>query len=79
MFEEIGIVTDPNDYSLLDIHKSTNNNLIIFSEYIGKLKHYSEILFVENSEVQDIKFICNASSQELCFATHSKIIEKYLK
>lgn len=79
LYEEIGIVTDPINFKLVDVITAKNNNIVIFCEHVGDLKHFSEIHFVDNSEVQSIKFICNSSTQDLCFSTHNQMLEKYLQ
>lgn len=78
LYEEVNVESSANDYELIGIEKSINNNLIIFANYIGKIKHFSEIKFVKNHEVQEIKFVCNSWEQELCFESHNKMLKSLI-
>lgn len=77
LMEEIGLQTNPEDYSLMDIRSSNNNsNLLIFGTYTHAIE-LKDIHFVPNAEVSKIKVIYEPI--ELAFPTHTEMLHEYLK
>lgn len=76
--EETGLVTDPNDYVLVNIQNSSNGNLLIFvKNKASSWNDVSNFVLKANDEVQDAKFIFEPI--KLAFPTHTEEAEEYLK
>jgi|SRR6185436_1191284 len=79
LHEEVGIKLDPSKIETYHVSNATeNSNLLIFHTYQDIIM-WNEILehFIPNNEVLDID-VCFLPT-ELCFSTHTKCLEKYLK
>lgn len=72
--EEIGLVTDPKLYEMLNIISDDKGHLLIFAAYT-KVVNLSDIHFIPNEEVTDIKLVYEPV--ELCFPTHTQMLNKY--
>jgi 8-oxo-dGTP diphosphatase len=74
--EEVGLVTKPEDFSILDVGNATNGNMLIFCVHNDGVKEEA-IQFTPNSEVSDIQLITDPYQVELCFPTHNVQLRKY--
>jgi ADP-ribose pyrophosphatase YjhB (NUDIX family) len=72
--EEIGLITDPKLYHLMELVSNDHNNLLIFSYYSKALK-WDEIHFSPNEEVSDIALAYEP--MDLCFPSHTEQVRKY--
>lgn len=75
MKEELGIVTKPELYNILNVTNDNNNHLIIFTHYTETLDR-REIPFIPNEEVTEIQIVY--TPVELCFSTHTDALKYYL-
>lgn len=76
VFEELGVITSPADYKLLDVESSTNKSqVLIFSFYRKGFASIQDIPFVPNYEVQAIRAIYEP--EELAFSSHTDIVKRY--
>lgn len=74
--EEMGLKTKEEDYRLLSIHHSKeDDNMLIFCAHKG-IRH-EDIDFVPNHEVEDYKLIYSPGQLELCFPLHQLVMEDY--
>lgn len=74
--EEVGLVTKPEDFSLVEIVKSTTGNMLIFCS-CDKSIYEDEIEFVPNAEVSAIQFPILPSHLQLCFPSHNEMWSKH--
>jgi ADP-ribose pyrophosphatase YjhB (NUDIX family) len=75
--EEIGLITDPAGYKMIDIAMGSNNNtLLIFASYYEVI-YWDDIHFVPNSEVQEIRLAY--TPEELAWPTHTINLQRYLE
>ncbi len=75
VMEEVGLLTHPENYKLMDVTSAQNGNLLIFANYTRPFAT-EEIDFVENPEV--LVFDVTYQAKELAFPTHTEILSKYL-
>lgn len=73
--EEVGLITQPEDYNLIDVLTAANDNMIIFAGHKGV--YQDEINFTPNYEVSAISFPDKPNDQELCFPTHNEVWKFY--
>ena len=75
--EEMGLITEPSGYKLINIAMGSNNNtLLVFAEYENSI-HWDDIHFTPNSEVQEIRVAY--TPEELAWPTHTVNLASYLK
>lgn len=75
VMEEVGLLTRPEDYQLMNLTTAKNGNLLIFANYTRPFMT-EEVNFVENPEVIGIDILYE--SKELAFPTHTEMLAKYL-
>lgn len=74
VWEELGLRTIPEGYTILDAMSNTSkSNILIFASHIRAI-HMDEIDFRPNEEVQEIKIIHQAI--ELAFPTHTEMLTR---
>ncbi len=74
--EEVGLITKPSDYSLLEVVNATNDNMLIFCTHNKGVKS-EDIHFAPNDEVSAIQLITDPYQIQLCFPTHNEQLRKY--
>lgn len=74
--EEVGLITKPEDYALLEVVNSVNGNMLIFCVHVDGVKE-EDIHFSPNKEVSAIQLITDPYKIELCFPTHNEQLRKY--
>jgi 8-oxo-dGTP diphosphatase len=74
VYEEIGLITDPKDYSLLTVKTSESiGNLLIFG-ILNYRVYMKDIKFVPNEELSEIKVIYEPI--ELAFPIQNEMLKK---
>ena|SRR5579885_2771020 len=74
--EEVGLVTKPEDWEVVEIQKSAQGNMLIFCAHrIGVYRN--EIKFEPNEEVSAIEFPILPEHRELCFPSHNDVWSRY--
>jgi 8-oxo-dGTP pyrophosphatase MutT (NUDIX family) len=73
--EEIGLVTDPENYELNAVMLAGNGNLLIFGLYKG-FKLWSDINFITNEETTEVDLACVPT--ELAFPTHTMVLNRWV-
>lgn len=74
--EEMGLVSKPEDYSILEVVNASNGNMLIFCTHNDGVK-IEDVHFAPNEEVSDMKLITDPYQTELCFPTHNEQLRKY--
>ena len=75
LFEEIGLLSNPECYKLLDVLSSENKiNMLIASEYIFPYQE-SDLTFSPNEEVSSVNIIFEPI--ELAFPSHTEMVKRY--
>jgi ADP-ribose pyrophosphatase YjhB (NUDIX family) len=75
MKEEIYLDSKVEDYELFDVCSSVAGTLLIFAVYYRILPRMSDLNFVPNEEVLDIKTI--TAPEDLIFPTHTEMVKRY--
>jgi len=74
--EEMGLLTKPEDFEVLEVVNATNNNMLIFCFHKDGVKE-EDIHFTSNEEVSEIQLITNPYKIELCFPSHNEQLRKF--
>lgn len=74
--EEVGLITKPEDYSILEVITAPNDNMLLFCVHNDGVKA-EDIRFVSNQEVLAIQLITDPHQIELCFPSHNEQLRKY--
>jgi ADP-ribose pyrophosphatase YjhB (NUDIX family) len=75
MEEEVGFVTKPEEFLLLEVVNSLGGNMLIFCTH--RPVYEDEIKFRPNHEVSAVQFPTRPDKVELCFPTHTMMWQKY--
>ena len=77
LLEEVGLVSDPDNYNLSDIYLSDNKaNILIVGKYAIPY-HEKDLVFVPNEEVSEINIIYHPI--EMIFPSHTKMVQKFFE
>ena len=73
IYEELGIESTPNEFSLLDVGVNTDKSVLIIFGVCLRTFTMEDIHFSPNEEVSDIQIIYEP--MELAFPTHTEILK----
>jgi ADP-ribose pyrophosphatase YjhB (NUDIX family) len=74
--EEVGLVTQPNEFLCLEAEMGNDNGVIVIFAYYLKTIQWRDINFSPNDEVSEIKLISKV--EELAFPSHTKLLTSCL-
>lgn len=76
VFEETGIITDPNEFLLSAVHSTPDNRRILIFGSTDKVRHVDELAsFKPNNEVLELRV--GFEDIELCFSLHDKVYDDW--
>lgn len=74
--EEVGLVTQPENFELLHVMNSVQGNMLMFCTY--NLHVYEDdVKFVPNEEVTAVQFPVRPSEIQLCFPSHNEVWKRH--
>lgn len=74
--EEVGLITRPEDYHLVEVVNAANHNMLIFGAHNYGV-YSKEVHFSPNPEVSAIGFPMSPKYQELVFPVHNEVWQRY--
>jgi len=74
--EEVGLVTEPQDFEIIRIINSTQGNMLLFCAHKRGV-YEDEIKFSPNEEVSAVQFPVLPEHLELCFPSHNEVWRDY--
>lgn len=76
VFEETGVVSDPDEYVLKNVHSTPDNARILIFGYSKKVRQMEEIKgFVPSNETSEL--VIERAGGQLCFSLHQSVFDDW--